>query len=157
MDPIKIPIDAPYTLHTVYKAGGEGVPNFAIVANTAIPKDADVTPEGVPFSTFEYNWRSFYDEQARKILTVLLCSLPGGTIDALLVQLLDHKRSISFFRVTHDPGWPNISAEEKEAIDELLRFARLAETRRAFPDVADRIRDRLQAILRIREMRSDER
>ena len=43
--------------------------------------------------------RKHYEEQASEILSRLLLSLPGGTIDALLVALLDHHRSL--LRVTH--------------------------------------------------------
>lgn len=37
--------------------------------------------------------REFYNGQADILLQALSASLPQGTIDALLVRLLDHKRS----------------------------------------------------------------
>lgn len=41
-----------------------------------------------------------YEEQGRALVSAMLTSMPGGLIDAVLVALLDHKRSI--FRVPHD-------------------------------------------------------
>lgn len=44
--------------------------------------------------------RAFYAKEASSIFGVLVESLPGGTIDALLVRMLEHKRSL--FVVSHD-------------------------------------------------------
>lgn len=49
---------------------------------------------------FEKKASEFYAGEARVIVDVMLGSLPGGTIDALLVRLLDHKRSM--LAVSHD-------------------------------------------------------
>lgn len=49
---------------------------------------------------FEKKASEFYAGEARVIVDVMLGSLPGGTIDALLVRLLDHKRSV--LAVSHD-------------------------------------------------------
>lgn len=54
-----------------------------------------------PFNDFMSRHRAFYTAQAKPLADALLKTLPGGTIDALLVELLDHKRSI--YRVLHDP------------------------------------------------------
>ena len=50
--------------------------------------------------------RAFYAGQARELADALFASLPGGTIDALLVEMLDRKRSL--FRVLGPPdhAWP---------------------------------------------------
>lgn len=39
-------------------------------------------------------WRQVAKNEAQKIADVLCDSLPGGVVDALLVELLDRKRSL---------------------------------------------------------------
>lgn len=45
-------------------------------------------------ATWTDAFRTFYAEQAKVIADALFASLPGGTVDALLVEFLDRKRSL---------------------------------------------------------------
>ena len=47
-----------------------------------------------PFKIYEQRCLNGYYQQAKMIVDALCETLPGGTIDALLVELLDRKRSI---------------------------------------------------------------
>jgi hypothetical protein len=81
---------------TIYKAqsvANIGVPDLDIRADQPVPN------VGLA-NTWMADARDFYREQAVEIATRLIQSLPGGTIDALLVQLLDHKRSL--LQVVHE-------------------------------------------------------
>ncbi len=53
-----------------------------------------------PAGSYFARARAAFDDDATKLCHALLTVLPGGTIDALLVRLLDHKRSL--FRVSHN-------------------------------------------------------
>ena len=65
----------------IYKANGPGpIEDLMIEATVAVP---DVQTGDA---------RGFFDRQARDIFRLLVRSLPGGTIDALTVCLLDHAR-----------------------------------------------------------------
>lgn len=57
-----------------------------------------------PFREFEARNRAFFADEAKKLADALYATLPGGTLDALLVDLLDRKRSI--YRVRHDEPDP---------------------------------------------------
>jgi hypothetical protein len=79
----------------IYKAKpvvGE-VPNLEIVAKDEIPELPDT---GLPW---EGAYRQRFDDEARAVVDALLTCLPGGTIDAILCRLLEHKRSL--YRVPH--------------------------------------------------------
>lgn len=76
----------------IYKAQGLGnkmVLPLTIVAEQEIP-DTDTTLEEA---------RQVYTDQAKKMADVLYRHLPGGTMDALLVEMLTRKASL--FRVPH--------------------------------------------------------
>lgn len=83
---------------TVYKAQYFGpdnlVPDLRIVATETFPDlDFDLTA-----SAFNEAHKKRFKEQADLILDGLRLTLPQGTLDALLVALLDYKRSIFVVR-----------------------------------------------------------
>lgn len=53
-----------------------------------------------PFDSYRTKSRATFDNEAGELCRALIAVLPGGTVDALLVQLLDHRRSL--YRVSHD-------------------------------------------------------
>lgn len=72
---------------SIYKAGPrrdiEPIPNVTIEIELEFPRSVD-------------NWRenaALFQKDAQEIARVLLASLPGGTIDRLLVELLKAKSS----------------------------------------------------------------
>lgn len=75
-----------------------------------------------PFREFETRNRAFFDDEAKKLADALYASLPGGTIDALLVQLLDRKRSIYYVR--HDEPNPPHEAIELAPLEQHLDRAK---------------------------------
>lgn len=80
----------PRSDHPIYKAhglGGDQVPNLRLVANEEVP-ELSASP------TFLADATALYREQGRAIAVALRASLPGGTIDALLVELLTAKASV---------------------------------------------------------------
>lgn len=71
---------------TVYKAQQTTevtIPNMSITATEELPHDTGLAAPRIRFY-----------EQAKLISDALYDSLPGGTLDALLVELLDRKRSL---------------------------------------------------------------
>ncbi len=66
--------------------GDEEASDITIHIHTPVPHVDDV-PDYIKA------YRAMYMEQAEKLAKALCDSLPGGTIDALLVDLLDRKRS----------------------------------------------------------------
>jgi hypothetical protein len=77
---------------TIYKAqpiGDQVIPDLDIRATDTLPEQPFF-----PSSTWEKHWRDIYAAQAGAIADALYASLPGGTLDALLVEMLDRKRSI---------------------------------------------------------------
>jgi hypothetical protein len=75
---------------TIYKAHGLGpLPDLHLVATEPIPEFESLGA-----------MRAFYAEQGRTIVDALSASLSGGTMDAVLVELLDRKRSL--LRILHD-------------------------------------------------------
>lgn len=68
---------------------GQTIPDVSIRLTSEIP-----LLDGDPLSSY----REFYAEEGKRLAQALLSVLPGGTVDALLVALLDHKRSL--FKVT---------------------------------------------------------
>jgi hypothetical protein len=83
----------------LYKAQaipGQTIPDLSLSATeeaTRVAIDAVC-----PYSEFDARRRAFYDEQAGHIADALYASIPGGTIDALLVRLLDRRRSVLIVR-----------------------------------------------------------
>lgn len=54
-----------------------------------------ITVEGkIPENLSIENYRELYAAQAKELADVLLKSLPGGTIDQLLAELLERKASL---------------------------------------------------------------
>jgi hypothetical protein len=75
------------TLARAKRTGGDGYVDPVTISITG-----NAEPSKAP------NWetidRGFYGCEAAMLLDALLSALPGGTIDALLVALLDYKRSL---------------------------------------------------------------
>ena len=69
----------------IYKAVGDNVPSATILLSTPIPYNR------IKADTEEL--RQVFMKEAEELFQALIASLPGGTLDALLVRLLDHKRS----------------------------------------------------------------
>ena len=72
----------------VYKAMPlfpEGIPDLELKATEYIPAGS-IGDEG--------SQKVWFSDQAKSIADALYASLPGGTLDALLVELLDRKRSL---------------------------------------------------------------
>jgi hypothetical protein len=91
------------------------VPDLEIIATEEIPEDYDGGAE----DGWQRRSHAFFDGQGREIATRLLRSLPGGTVDALLVALLDHRRS--HFIVRHELQGESIEDpdfEVKESIED---------------------------------------
>lgn len=79
---------------TIYKAqtiGGRTAPDFSLVATEELPD----TEKG-NYDEDVYRPASIrqFDEQADIIVSAMIESLPGGTIDAVLIRLLQHRRSL---------------------------------------------------------------
>ena len=66
---------------------GDSVEDLTMVFDT--PIEAPKTING-----WEPEWREQLQAEGRKIADALCDTLPGGVIDALLVELLDRKRSM---------------------------------------------------------------
>ena len=78
----------------VYKAHGEAVPDLEIIALDPIPTD-DLSMEAA---------QAIYAEQGRVIATDLWASLPGGTLDWLLVEMMQRRASMLCGTFTRKPG-----------------------------------------------------
>ena len=73
------------------------IPNCMIEIAGPLPEcDSIIAPVYRPF------YEKFYGEQARLLADELFRCLPGGTLDALLGEILHRKASI--FRVPYDEG-----------------------------------------------------
>ncbi len=69
-----------------YKArGGEEVPQLTIVFYLELPT--------IENSTLQI-MSDLYKEEAEKIIDKMLKSLPGGLFDAIMIEMLDKKRSL---------------------------------------------------------------
>jgi len=94
-----------FTTVKVFKAepiGSSIVPNLVLVVDDELPiKELRASTESL---------RAFFRDQAHTVLQALLMSLPGGTISALTVELLQHEISV---RIITDMILP-----EKPGIDE---------------------------------------
>jgi len=74
----------------IYKAQGSGSlepEDLTLVFDTSIP--SPTTRDG-----WEPKWREQLMSEGKKLADALCNVLPGGVVDALLVELLDHKRSM---------------------------------------------------------------
>jgi coenzyme F420-reducing hydrogenase beta subunit len=91
-------------IHAIGCSASEGATNIKVakalaIAGQIIPSTT-ITVEGdVPELGELSSYRSYYNEQGSLVAAALIRALPGGTVDALLVALLDHKRSL--LRVTN--------------------------------------------------------
>ncbi len=72
----------------LHKAQGVNVPDLNLTATKPTP-DFESTHPG-----WEKELREKWNGQAKIVFDALLASLPGGTFDALMVQMLDHKRAL---------------------------------------------------------------
>lgn len=72
---------------SIFKAQGTEVESVVITIDRTVPDP----PKG---RGWEPPWRDVLNGEAEKLADALCNSLPGGVIDALLVQLLDRKRSM---------------------------------------------------------------
>lgn len=70
----------------------EGAPELRLNADEAIPSSPP--DKDFPMDQWILNQRAVFASQAGLIADALFASLPGGTIDALLVEMLDRKRSL---------------------------------------------------------------
>ena len=64
-----------------------------VASDTTIRIHVEVPEMGIERG-WEQAYRDMYRRQATKLKEALVGSLPGGTVDALLVALLDHKRCL---------------------------------------------------------------
>ena len=74
---------------TIYKAqpiGDQIIDDLDLRATEAVPN--------IPGNEFAKQYRDFYAVEGKIIVDALYASLPGGTLDALLVELLDRRRSL---------------------------------------------------------------
>jgi hypothetical protein len=74
---------------------------------------------------------AMFDSEAREIVNALIATLPGGTLDAVLVRLLEHKRSQFVVPIPTRPGSSGADAvvlamlrESGTDVLELLRCGR---------------------------------
>lgn len=78
----------------IYKAQGQHVPDMILSAMTPCP---DGPPLSTPDTIVER--QGFFRDQAREVAAALRASLPGGTLDALLVELELFQAKASVFVV----------------------------------------------------------
>lgn len=64
------------------------------VVDTVIMIDSEITEFG---PTWLGDAADFYEDQAAMLVDALIQSLPGGTLDRVLIRLMEHKASL--FRV----------------------------------------------------------
>lgn len=71
----------------IYKAQpthkGQSVPDLHITAAESFPETENLSRS-----------RILYDVDAKELVDALFNTLPGGTLDAILVHMLDRKRSL---------------------------------------------------------------
>ena len=61
----------------------DDIPEMVIIAEKVFPEYTNMAEA-----------RFWHGQDAKKIADALFASLPGGTIDALIVEMLDRKRSV---------------------------------------------------------------
>ena len=71
----------------------DGAPELRLSADEAIPDPPRMTNQ-LPINEWMDEQRGFFEAQGKIVADALFASLPGGTIDALLVEMLDRKRSL---------------------------------------------------------------
>lgn len=84
----------------VYVANGAMVVPLTIRVCVPVPEIDFDDPD--PGRSWFNEAREQYSRQAKAMVEAMFSSMPGGLVDALLVELLDHKRSI--LRVPHEAG-----------------------------------------------------
>lgn len=99
-----------YRARAVVKS--EPVQPLTIAIVEELPDDLGEAVKNYP--DWERRARARYREQAKMLANALGHALPGGTLDALLVELLDRHRSL--LAVAHRP----ISPSDERADDEPL-------------------------------------
>lgn len=78
------------------------LPDMRIEATEPIPDLPGDSGKIGEIREWEKSHRDRYSQQGKAIVTAMLASLPGGTIDAVLLHLLEHRANI--FRVPYaDP------------------------------------------------------
>lgn len=77
-------------LYKAKRVGDQATPNLKIVAKEEIPEMSDYKIA-----------QDVFNEQARVLLQELSRSLPGGTLHALLVAMLEQKTSL--LRIVYEP------------------------------------------------------
>ena len=80
---------------TIYKAqpiGDQIIADLNICAIESVPEQ--LLPANKPMSEWKPVLIEFYDAQGKVIADSLFSSLPGGTLDALLCEMLERKRSL---------------------------------------------------------------
>lgn len=76
------------TLYKAHASRSEDIPDLRIVATRMVP-------DGLYQGKGAYQEaRDFYATQGQTLCDLLRASLPGGTVDALLVALLNARRSL---------------------------------------------------------------
>lgn len=74
----------------------QGAPELRLTADEELPHSPP--DEDFPLDQWILNQRASFEAQAKLVADALFASLPGGTIDALLVEMLDRKRSLLLVR-----------------------------------------------------------
>lgn len=102
------------------------MPDADLVVPDAILTISEPPPK---FETLDESAR-FYRRQARGLCDALAGSLPGGTFDALLGELLERKASLFRVRIPEpfscDSERDKIEAQEMKRLREVERLAKLA-------------------------------
>lgn len=78
-------------IYCAHPTGKESIPTVTIQIYEPVPSD------NVPGPNWEKELRVMYTKEGHALADALCFSLPGGTIDALLIELLEPKRTL--FRV----------------------------------------------------------
>lgn len=72
-------------MSSVHIHRGNGSSGFTVKAYAPLPEFRDTNTK---------TQKEFYDREAKELFDVFHEHLPGGTMDALLAKLLDHRRSL---------------------------------------------------------------
>jgi hypothetical protein len=80
------------TLYKGHPIADRTAPDLRLEATEELPSLPGLEHFKDDRKAWEQAYRDRYREQARLILSALVQSLPGGTIDALLSELLEHRR-----------------------------------------------------------------
>lgn len=116
--------DRPTLRVAIYRAEdttreSEDVPNATLTISSPPPKQETLDDS-----------RTFYRQQARALHDVLARTLPGGTLDALLGELLERKASLFRIRMpeafSYDSESGKVDRQEMNRLREIERVARLA-------------------------------